>query len=255
LLYGSTATAATAPPSSESLDRELLEGLDASLLDGLEIPTVPGNTENNDSPNGLPAERSTTDPAAGEDTLRLPKNLDRQLFKKWSDQTGEDLGQPSRQSPLVGIESAMRTAEELIADRASVEQGLEVQQQVVADLDALIEELQKQCAACQGQSSSQTQKPSSRRSEVASKPGRPAGSKGTTAAEDSTTRLNQGAAAAVDMAEMQELLKDLWGHLPERVREQLLQAPTDEFLPKYELEIEKYFRRLAEEGRQDELRP
>jgi hypothetical protein len=57
------------------------------------------------------------------------------------------------------------------------------------------------------------------------------------------------------MAQMQELLKDLWGHLPERVREQLLQAPTDEFLPKYQLEIEKYFRRLAEEGRQDEPQP
>ena len=34
---------------------------------------------------------------------------------------------------------------------------------------------------------------------------------------------------------------------PERVREQMLQSHDDEFLPKYELEIEQYFRRLAED--------
>ncbi len=38
------------------------------------------------------------------------------------------------------------------------------------------------------------------------------------------------------------------GALPERAREQMLQLPAEEFLPKYELEIEDYFRRLAGEG-------
>jgi hypothetical protein len=39
----------------------------------------------------------------------------------------------------------------------------------------------------------------------------------------------------------------LWGHLPERQREQMLQSFSDEFLPKYELEIEQYYRRLSED--------
>ena len=43
------------------------------------------------------------------------------------------------------------------------------------------------------------------------------------------------------------MVKDLWGHLPERSREQMLQSFSDEFLPKYELEIEQYYRRLSEE--------
>ena len=71
------------------------------------------------------------------------------------------------------------------------------------------------------------------------------------AAQDSTARGDGGQAESADTPDWQQLLKDLWGHLPERVREQLIQAPTDEFLPKYKLEIEKYFRRLAEDGQDD----
>lgn len=50
------------------------------------------------------------------------------------------------------------------------------------------------------------------------------------------------------MEEMRDVLhKDVWGMLPERQRQQMLELPVEEFLPKYELLIEDYFRRLAEE--------
>jgi hypothetical protein len=42
-------------------------------------------------------------------------------------------------------------------------------------------------------------------------------------------------------------MKRLWGGLPERARQQMLQTPVEEFPPKYEEQIEQYFRRLAEE--------
>ncbi len=38
--------------------------------------------------------------------------------------------------------------------------------------------------------------------------------------------------------------------LPQHDREQMLQLPPEEFPPKYELQIEDYFRRLAEEGQE-----
>jgi hypothetical protein len=50
-----------------------------------------------------------------------------------------------------------------------------------------------------------------------------------------------------DMARMRTLLQDLWGELPGRQRERMLQLPVEEFLPQYELLIEQYFKRLAEE--------
>jgi len=43
-----------------------------------------------------------------------------------------------------------------------------------------------------------------------------------------------------------QLIKDLWGNLPERQREQILQPLSETFLPKYAEEIEAYFRTLAE---------
>ena len=42
------------------------------------------------------------------------------------------------------------------------------------------------------------------------------------------------------------MVKDLWGKLPERQREQILQPLSEEFLPKYASEIEAYFRALAD---------
>lgn len=43
------------------------------------------------------------------------------------------------------------------------------------------------------------------------------------------------------------IMKRLWGNLPKRQREQMLESPIEEFPPKYELQIEDYFRRLSEE--------
>ncbi len=46
-----------------------------------------------------------------------------------------------------------------------------------------------------------------------------------------------------------KLLRRVWGDLPPRQRDEILQfQPPDEFLPEYEAEIEAYFRRLAEGG-------
>jgi len=49
------------------------------------------------------------------------------------------------------------------------------------------------------------------------------------------------------MAAMHELMKDVWGQLPQHDREQMSQSAPEQFLPKYELLIEKYYKRLAEQ--------
>ena len=82
---------------------------------------------------------------------------------------------------------------------------------------------------------------------IPGKPGSAAGS-GKTAARDSTARLDSTNAKSVDKGDLEATVKDLWGHLPERSREQMMQSFSEEFLPKYELEIEQYYRRLSEEN-------
>jgi hypothetical protein len=42
------------------------------------------------------------------------------------------------------------------------------------------------------------------------------------------------------------MIKSIWGQLPGRAREEMLWNADDEFLPKYELLIEEYFKSLVE---------
>lgn len=120
-----------------------------------------------------------------------------------------------------------------------------VQHEILSDLDKLIADLSKKCQCCNGQcQGGQCNKPP-KPGDKPGKPGTAAGS-GRTAARDSTDRLDRSTAKPVDKGEVNEMVKALWGHLPERNREQMLQSFSDEFLPKYEIEIEQYYRRLSE---------
>jgi hypothetical protein len=55
-----------------------------------------------------------------------------------------------------------------------------------------------------------------------------------------------GAAGQIDRAAMARLVKDRWGRLPERQRNELLQPLSEEFVPEYAADTEAYFRALAE---------
>lgn len=228
LLVVSRTPAADAPPSNsrgvESLGNELLEDLAPNAFDPAAAQPLDGEDA---------AQADRRDPVT-----RAPR----------FDDLGEDIGQPSGSLSLARVRMGMQHAQSLLGaksatnDVPTLQQAGKVQQEVVAQLDKLIAELSKQCKNCNGQSGGQSPKPSPQ-SQV--KPGK-SGS-GRTAARDSTDRLGSSNAKPVDKADLQAVVKDLWGHLPERSREQMMQSFSEEFLPKYELEIEQYYRRLNEE--------
>jgi hypothetical protein len=146
----------------------------------------------------------------------------------------------------------MQRAESLLGESSvsskgsAVEKAVTVQNDVMAQLDQLIAELSKQCQNGQCQPGSQPPNPGQ---QSQAKPGDSTSSvaQGQTAARDSTDRLNGPGAKPVDKADIGELAKQLWGHLPQRTREQMLQSFSEDFLPKYQREIEEYYRRLSEE--------
>jgi hypothetical protein len=225
LIVSRTFAAETAQPNSsgvESLGSELLDDLTPNAFDQHAVP--PRDREN------------------------APR----------FDDLGEDIGQPSGSLSLARVRMSMQHAEALLAAKDAAanaptfQQAGEAQQQVVAQLDKLIAELSKQCKNGQCNSSSQSPKPSQRSQKKPGKAGSAAGS-GKSAARDSTDRLDSTTAKPVDKGDLEATVKDLWGHLPERSREQMMQSFSEEFLPKYELEIEQYYRRLSEEN--DNIRP
>jgi hypothetical protein len=235
LAWGQSATTVhdtSATSGSESLGDQLLEDLPA---------TVP--------PAGPQARQNGTSPADTSPGHPMPTTED----------AGEDIGGASGPLLLARVRNDMRRAEALLGGPATVphsaplRQAGKVQQRIVAQLDELIAELCRQCQGGQGQKSNHPSPQPSQRSEVRPKKSSRTASPGKSPARDSSDPLNRAGAQAVDKGDVDELVRHLWGHLPERSREQVLQSFSDEFLPKYEQEIEKYYRRLSEEQQESQV--
>jgi uncharacterized coiled-coil protein SlyX len=69
----------------------------------------------------------------------------------------------------------------------------------------------------------------------------------TSAAAPSPGSAGVGKASKPNIQQTRAAMSRLWGELPARARQQMLQSPVEQFPPKYELLIEEYFRRLSEE--------
>ena len=137
---------------------------------------------------------------------------------------------------LAPVKQRMQRAESLLAARDASGRASTTQQEVVSELDAMIAKLQKQCESCGGQCN----KPPGPQN----KSPKPGGKSGAKPGETSATGATKP--AVVDRVAIADLVKDLWGRLPERQREELLQPLSEEFLPEYAADIEEYFRVLAE---------
>jgi hypothetical protein len=220
-------------PAAEAVDRGS-ESLGGGLMDGLApavLPQTPA-VEPQQPPVELAPELRLRPPSRFDD---LGVDLD----------GGEDLGAPSGPLPLVRARQGMVQAGAVLAEMGNVADARAAQEQVIAQLDELINGL---CKQCQGGGGKPGDKPpqASQRSQPkpagGSRPGMSAiGPRG------STDEQKPPGDTREQLADREELIKQLWGHLPEREREQMLQSFSGEFLPKYELELEKYYRKLAEE--------
>ena len=121
-------------------------------------------------------------------------------------------------------------------------------EELLDDLDKLIDEQKKNRKKSGGAGGGQQNAPRPRQTpnqQPQTKPGdKPSNKPATTSSE---RPQGNGEAEKVNMDRMRVVIKKLWGELPQHQREQMLQLPIEEFLPKYQTMIEEYFRRLAEE--------
>jgi hypothetical protein len=227
------AQAAADPPAGDSpkkpaqppLDDALLQDLDNELLEGAgDLKKRPAVKSEKVGPKG---EKRPAQPADGEDVGVSTQDDD----------------------PLFHISQEMRSAEGLIPEHAKRLDAEQLQRRVVEDLARLIEQAEQQRA--QQQSSSKDKKGQQTRKRQSVQQPKSAGVGGSKnsnqPAKDSSERLGKSEAAHPDPEMIKGLLKDSWGNLPAKDRDQMLQNPPERFLPQYELLIERYYRRLAEE--------
>jgi hypothetical protein len=173
--------------------------------------------------------------------------LNRELARGSVDHFGEDVGAGQGGWPmgqqLKQVAGRMERAESALSALDLSGSASNAQQEAVSALDAMLAALQRECERLGGQGS--IQGPS------ASTPGKPDGMPGANPAESGVASAEPGAAPGIaeitaHKAAIGELAKDLWGRLPKRQREELLQPLSEEFLPEYAADIEEYFRVLAE---------
>ena len=154
---------------------------------------------------------------------------------------GEDLAEPTvtDQALLGRVVQHMRDAEVYLRENLETVPASAAQARALVSLDEMIEKLTQRKSQCKG---GQCKKPSSSKDSPKPSSSAKAGSKpGEVGSETSN--------ASVEIRRLQartsELVREIWGKLPERQRERILQPMREDFLPEYAEEIEAYFRDLA----------
>lgn len=150
---------------------------------------------------------------------------------------GEDIGSPP-ENPLARIGERMRAAQELIAERDTSEKTQATQKEILSELARLIEQTKKRCSGSAG-------KPAQGKSSAQAGAGTGEARPGP--ARESTDRVGKANFQDSETTDVKDVLRRIWGHLPDKMRDQMQAQLSEQFLPKYENLIEEYYKRLAEE--------
>jgi hypothetical protein len=174
-------------------------------------------------------------------------------------QGGADLGRQLKQelgpaaekedqNPLIDVARRMSQVRQRILQADTGPATLGLQKQIVEDLDRLIDEACKSAGSgMPGTSSlkqpSDSEKADSLNSKAIAKAGQKPGDN--PAVNSAAQKPDSSQSTKYDLDQRRALVKEHWGELPPQVREQILQAPAEEFVPKYEQLIEDYYRQLS----------
>ncbi len=167
--------------------------------------------------------------------------------------------------PLVLVRKNMRAAALQLNKGIVDKETHQLQADIVQRLDRLIEEMQQADPSQPSQPQSQSPRSSeSQPSELSNSPrpqpadneaanapnqagdGEPIGSQ---SSQDRPSQAGPAAGVIVDLADPERLQQDVWGQLPEQVRQQMQSRMVERFLPSYRPQIEAYFRALLESER------
>lgn len=176
------------------------------------------------------------------------------------------------ENPLDPIVERMRAAQQRLQKTETDVETRKLQTQIVQDLDELIELLKNLDPPSKSSSNSpppppmggseenqplrgQPQpKPQNSQKQKAGTEKKPAETTPTKPGDKSkqSTNQNQGQPRSPEEeAARQRLAKDVWGHLPPALRQQLLNVYSEKFLPKYDDLVRKYYEALAEQNRKN----
>lgn len=174
--------------------------------------------------------------------------------------------------------AGMREAQQRVEGKDAGRGTQDIQTRVVKDLDAIIEALQKPQSPPPNQNQDQQQKQDQQKQNQKQQSGRKKRKlslKGRRELVQRQMQKQQGKGnekqqpsqrdrekspetsenqrmkktEKTEQDRQQELVKDVWGHLPPNVRAELLNVFSEKYLPKYEELVRRYYEALAEKNR------
>jgi hypothetical protein len=275
-----SAPAKSAPAkSAPSLDDELFKDLDDGIgkpktgpkpADAKPADTKPAENKSAEtrSSDAKPSESkpvTESKPSAEAKPLPKPANpLDAELLKQLEgDQPekkkpksqpkpspGGGQGKSDSDDPLVRLSRRIREAESRIRQGESGEETQRLQREITEDLEKLIAQIEQQQQQ-QGKSKGPPQpgqkpggqKPGDKQPGGEQKPGEGDSSN---PAKDSSENLRNMKDRTADPDKLKKFRDQVWGMLPERQRQDVMQSSVDDFPVKYQYVIEEFFRTLLE---------
>jgi hypothetical protein len=216
----------TVPEKKSSLDEQLLERLEGK---GTKSESKPQQAD-------APENARETSPAPS--------------------RAADDDGSPADDdAPLLRAIRRMRSAQERIARGDTGEATQDVQIQIVKDIQELIDLAKRRPPSPPSppQQPEADDKPMQQDGENADgSEDQVAGASGEGArkqddgADETTEQTGKPNQAEVELARRQQLINEVWGHLPPALRRELLNINSERYLPKYDEWVRRYYESLAE---------
>jgi hypothetical protein len=148
------------------------------------------------------------------------------------------------------IAKNMNQAEKRLQKSDPGEATQQTQRDIVHDLDELIEQSRRQQQQPpSGGASSSSSSNSSRRQQSRTSARRPSPAPQPQAPNQNGNNPRGGKTSSDGMSKIADLYKDVWGHLPETLRQEMDQYSREQFMSKYGDLLKQYYATIAEKGR------
>jgi hypothetical protein len=146
----------------------------------------------------------------------------------------------------------LRHADERLGKEDPGKETQQVMSDIVKDLDELIEATKRQSQQQQQSSSTSSRKQQQRdrqRRQNASEQNQQSSSQANQQAQGGANLARGGNAKPGETSQLADLYKDVWGHLPETLRQEMNQYSREQFMAKYGDLLKQYYTTIAEKGR------
>lgn len=175
---------------------------------------------------------------------------------------GHELDPSLADHPLAIVGKNMRAAAAQLNKGVAGGETRQLQVEIVQRLDSLIEAMQQADPSQPSQPQSQQRHSSESQAPESSSSSQPQSAEedaqaatgeegdgqpvGSQSAQGRPSQAGPAADVIVDLADPERLQQDVWGQLPEQVRQQMQSRMVERFLPSYREQIEAYFRALLQ---------